>query len=120
MYKLCLASSEEEAVARKLEEWQFTFKERLRDCYGTNYFLYQIYSIDIIIGFTVLPKFYLSITIYKTIPLSAIADISLYTRETGEYVQIQGNYIGQNYNKLLAHSRRGEHCVKSNKVYKLS
>ena len=52
------------AVARKLEEWQFTFKERLRDCYGTNYFLYQIYSIDIIIGFTVLPKFYLSITTY--------------------------------------------------------
>ena len=55
---------------------------------------YKIYSIDIIIGFTVLPKIYLSITIYKTIPLSAIADISLYTRETGEYVQIQGNYIG--------------------------
>ena len=76
------------AVARKLEEWQFTLKERLRDCYGTNYFLYQIYSIDIIIGFTVLTKFYLSITIYKTIPLSAIADISLYTRKTGEYVQI--------------------------------
>ena len=52
------------------------------------YLLHHFYSIDIIIGFTVLPKFYLSITIYKTIPLSAIADISLYTRETGEYVQI--------------------------------
>ena len=26
------------AVARKLEEWQFTLKERLRDCYGTNLF----------------------------------------------------------------------------------
>ena len=71
-----------------------------------------------IIGFVFLSKFYLSITIYKTIPLSAIADISLYTRETGEYVQIQGNYIGQNHNKFLAHSRRGEQCVKSNMVYR--
>ena len=26
------------AVARKLEEWQFTLKERLRDCYGTHLF----------------------------------------------------------------------------------
>ena len=38
------------------------------------------------------------------------AHLSLYTRETGEYVQIQGNYIGQNNNKLLAYSRRGEQC----------
>ena len=30
--------------------------------------------------------------------------------ETSEYVQIQGNYIGQNHNKFLAYSRRGEHC----------
>ena len=39
--------------------------------------------------------------------------------ETGKYVQIQGNYIGQNNNKLLAHSRRGEQCspVKKCDIY---
>ena len=54
--------------------------------------------------------FYLKNTIYRDNPsVLHLQNISLYTRETGEYVQIQSNYIGQNYNKLLAHSRRGEH-----------
>ena len=58
---------------------------------------------------------YLQNTIYRDNPsVLHLQNISLYTRETGEYVQIQGNYIGQNYNKLLAHSRRGEHIVRPN------
>ena len=54
--------------------------------------------------------FYIENTIYRDNPsVLHTQNISLYTRATGEYVQIQGNYIGQNNNKLLAYGRRGEH-----------
>ena len=88
LYILCLAPSDEGAVDCKLTVRQFTFYKSTEG--GKNY------KLDELIGYYLINLHYIIIPTNPNLD----AHLSLYTRATGEYVQIQGNYIGQNNNKL--------------------